>query len=189
MSVSCLGLDLGETMGFSRGRNYQRNEFGVWKFRKKDADLPGQIFLRFEDKLVDAIEAFGITHIGYEEVQFSRQLYAYRKYSGFLSILQKIAYCKEIELLPVNVATLKVHALGKGIKIPKGKKKIFMSDAAMDRWHDVFFKYYDEADALWVWSWMMGQLGEDDLPHPSAEDKKQKRREKWQTQYGIPNRI
>ena len=155
MTTTILALDLGTTTGWALRGSDGHITSGSERFRPQRFEGGGMRFLRFKRWLTEIKQSCGgIDALHFEEVRRHAGVDAAHAYGGFLATLT--AWCEhhQIPYQGVPVGTIKKHATGKG---NAGKPEMVAAMQALG------FRPEDdnEADALALLHWAIGQQGEE----------------------------
>ncbi len=155
MTTTLLALDLGTTTGWALRGSDGHITSGSESFRPQRFEGGGMRFLRFKRWLTEIKQSCGgIDALHFEEVRRHAGVDAAHAYGGFLATLT--AWCEhhQIPYQGVPVGTIKKHATGKG---NAGKPEMVAAMQALG------FRPEDdnEADALALLHWAIGQQGEE----------------------------
>ena len=155
MATTLLALDLGTITGWALRDSDGSITSGAESFRPQRFEGGGMRFLRFKRWLTELkAVADGIDALHFEEVRRHASTDAAHAYGGFLATLT--AWCEhhQIPYQGVPVGTIKKHATGKG-NASKGEMIAAMSALGHAPVDD------NEADALALLHWAIGQQGEE----------------------------
>ena len=155
MTTILLALDLGTTTGWALRGGDGHITSGSESFRPQRFEGGGMRFLRFKRWLTEIKQSCGgIDALHFEEVRRHAGVDAAHAYGGFLATLT--AWCEhhQIPYQGVPVGTIKKHATGKG---NAGKDEMIAAMSALG--HAPVDD--NEADALALLHWAIGQQGEE----------------------------
>lgn len=149
--VKVLGLDLGTSTGFTVG-GVGEMVSGDWNLKPGRFDGGGMRFVKFRTRLNEIRQAYGVTHVFFEEVRRHRGVDAAHVYGGLMATLT--AWCEEHDIpyegLPVG--EIKKAFTGNG-----NASKFAMIEEAECRGFAP--KSDDEADAIAIFHLAMQRLG------------------------------
>ena len=155
MTTILLALDLGTTTGWALRGGDGGITSGCEHFKPQRFEGGGMRFLRFKRWLTEIKQSCGgIDALHFEEVRRHAGVDAAHAYGGFLATLT--AWCEhhQIPYQGVPVGTIKKHATGKG---NAGKDEMIAAMSALG--HAPVDD--NEADALALLHWAIGQQGEE----------------------------
>lgn len=157
----CVGLDLGTKTGYAYtfDNNVHVEMSGVQDFTPRRHEGGGMRMMRFSKWLEELLDGDGVI-LFYEEIASHKGTHAAHIYGGLLGILQ--SYCEDhkIPYRGFPVGTIKKHATRSPMS-PAGRGNANKNDMvahASSRFGDV--TSHDQADALWVLSLGLRELGE-----------------------------
>ncbi|MDA3834056.1 MAG: crossover junction endodeoxyribonuclease RuvC [Spirochaetales bacterium] len=153
-----LAFDLATNTGWAVVANGKVLESGIQSFAKKRGETNGIMFLKFRrwaNKLMwkmRTIKSYDIQIMAYEQAHF-RGGAATEICVGLQTRVQELAAESQLESFPVNTASLKKFATGKGNaskkEVMEAAKKILKREPESD----------DEADAIFVGLYASQELG------------------------------
>lgn len=156
-----LAVDLGTKTGFGVG-SAGHMVSGTWNLKPSRWDGGGMRFVKFRARLDEILNAYGLTHVFYEEVRRHAGTDAAHVYGGLLATLT--AWCEEhhIPYQGLPVGTIKKRFTGNG----NASKELMIAECVrrgFDPCDD------NEADAIAIFHLALAELGVSQPEAPAKE--------------------
>lgn len=141
-----LGLDLGSTSGWCATASLTATpEYGQIKSGGARFLGDGRRYLRFQTALVELLEHYRPKVVFYEQVRIHLGTEAGHVYGGLRAVLGMECERRGIEMIGIDVGSIKKYATGKG-----NADKADMIEACAELGIELKPNEHDIADAVWV---------------------------------------
>lgn len=163
MGIKIMNLDLGTKTGFSVG-NADHMVSGTWNLKPGRFDGGGMRFVKFRQRLDEVHNAYGLTHVFFEEVRRHAGTDAAHVYGGLMATLT--AWCEEngVPYQGVPVGTIKKHFTNNG----NASKELMIAECVRRGFQPADD---NEADAIAIHNWALAELGLKGQKEPDAVKK------------------